>query len=204
MKTTILVCLSALIFAQSCMPSQSSQNGSNTTPNPATKTNTTTTTTTPGGTTSSVPAQFQDIGTSAMMVIQGDNQVSLADVARNSTGKLTVFQFVGVTCVDCKTEGPAVAQALTKYGTSVSRVMIFPNAASEYKPSEYLNFTSNYAAGAPYVVDDTLAVVKKVRANTTQYFGLFILVWKTGEARVLNETNAYMNVDSAVKAALGQ
>lgn len=153
------------------------------------------------------PAQtssLSDIGASSMMVLQGSTMVSLASIAAKSPADITVFQFAGVTCESCKTEGPYVASGLAKFGSKVSRMVIFPNKASEYTAAEYAGFTRSYAANAPYVIDDTLAVIKKVRAKTTQYFGVYILVSKDGKGLIMNQDEAYKNVEASVAKAMNQ
>jgi hypothetical protein len=149
-------------------------------------------------------SSLADIGASSLMVLQGSGMVSLASIAAKSTADLTVFQFAGVTCESCKTEGPYVASVLSKYGSKVSRMVIFPNKASEYTAAEYSTFTRTYAASAPYVIDDSLAVIKKVRSKTTQYFGVYILVAKDGKGQILNQDEAYKGVEAAVAKALNQ
>jgi thiol-disulfide isomerase/thioredoxin len=135
-----------------------------------------------------------------MNVLQNGQNVSLAQVAAKSSTPYTLFQFVGVTCESCKTEAPYVSKVLSKYTGSVSRVLIFPNQADEYQTSEYMGFSSNYASGSSYLIDDSLAVIKKVRAKTTQYFGVFVLVGKDGKGLVLNEEQAYLGVDTALQS----
>jgi hypothetical protein len=82
-------------------------------------------------------------------------------------------------------------------------VVVFPNAIESYPTSAYQNFTSSYAANAPYVIDETRSVLKAIRANVTQSFGLYVLVNKAGLGQILNMDDAYTQVDSAVAAALG-
>lgn len=142
------------------------------------------------------------IGAESMMVLQGSSSVSLASIAAKSSSDLTVFQFAGVTCESCKTEGPFVTTALSKFGSKVNRMVIFPNKASEYSAAEYSGFTKTYAGNAAYVIDDSLAVIKKVRAKTTQYFGVYILVGKDGKGLVMNQDNAYQSVEAAVAKIL--
>jgi len=138
-------------------------------------------------------------------VTQVSNKVSLSSIAAQSNASITVFEFVGVTCESCQTEGPYVASALAKYGSKVTRVMLFPNPLDQYQTSDYLYFTKNFASNSAYAVDDTQAVIKKVRANTSQFYGVFILVDKTGKGQILNSgETAYKSVDSAVQKALGQ
>ena len=143
---------------------------------------------------------LSSIGSESMTVLQNGQNVSLAQVASKSSMPFTLFQFVGVTCESCKTEAPYVSKVLSKYSGSVSRVLIFPNQADEYQTNEYLGFSGNYASGSPYLIDDSLAVIKRVRAKTTQYFGVFVLVGKDGKGLVLNADQAYLNVDSALQS----
>jgi hypothetical protein len=98
---------------------------------------------------------------------------------------------------------PQVARALTKYNPNVSMVVVFPNAIEDYTTTEYQNFTRQYANNASYVVDETRSVLKAIRANASQSFGLYVLVNKAGMGRILNMDDAYKQVDSAVAAALG-
>ncbi len=145
-----------------------------------------------------------DIGASSLMVLQGSSTVSLASIADKSASDLTVFQFAGVTCESCKTEGPFVTSALSKFGSKINRVVIFPNKAAEYTAAEYSGFTRSYTASSPYVIDDSLAVIKRVRAKTTQYFGVYILVAKDGRGMIMNQDNAYKDVEAAVTNILNQ
>jgi hypothetical protein len=128
--------------------------------------------------------------------------VSLASIAANSGRELSVFQFAGVTCESCKEEGPVVTASLAKFASRVNRMVIFPNQVSEFTQDRYEGFTRAYMAGAPYVIDDTLSVIKTVRANSTQYFGVYILVSRDGRGRILNEDKAFRNVEAAVAQVL--
>ena len=143
-----------------------------------------------------------EIGASSFMVLQGSSMASLASIAAKSSSDITVFQFAGVTCESCKTEGPYVTSALSKFGSKVSRIVIFPNKATEYSALEYSNFTKAYTGNSPYVIDDSLAVIKKIRAKTTQYFGVFILMSKDGKGMIMNQDNAYKDVEGAVSKVL--
>ena len=145
-----------------------------------------------------------DIGASSFMLLQGSSMVSLASVAGKSSSALTVFQFAGVDCESCKTEGPYINSALAKFGSKVTRMVIFPNKESEYSTARYAEFTKNYAGNSAYLIDDSLAVIKKVRAKTTQYFGVYILVAKDGKGMIMNQDNAYRDVEAAVTRALNQ
>mgnify|MGYP003344793785 CR=1 FL=1 len=100
----------------------------------------------------------------------------------------------------------SVGQALAKYGSKVQRVILFPSPADDYPASSYDGFTRTYAGGAPYVneTDYNLAVLRTVRASQTQYFGIYILVSKSGLGQILNMDQAYLKVDAAVAKALGQ
>ena len=176
----------------SCLPAPSANNGGVQRP----------TNTQNNGSSNQTPSSsaLSDIGAQALSVLQNGQNVSLAQVAARSSTPYTLFQFVGVDCVSCRTEAPYVTKVLSKYGASVSRVLIFPNHADEYQPSAYAGFSSTYASSSPYVIDDSLAVIKKVRAKTTQYFGVFVLVGKDGQGLVLNQDEAYLGVDSALQS----
>ena len=197
MRLRLYSSIAFTIVLQSCMPA-ASNSGGGTQPQPITQE--------PGQSSNqTATSSLSEIGASSMLVTQGTNKVSLSNIAAQSTAALTVFEFVGVTCSSCQTEAPYVASALAKYGSKVTRVMAFPNAVADYSTSEYLTFTNNYASKAPYVIDDTMTVIKKVRSSNSQYFGVFIIVDKAGKGQILNqEPGAYMSVDSAVQKALGQ
>jgi hypothetical protein len=178
-----------LSLVTSCLPAPSANNGSGT-QKPAAATD------------RKQPASnmLSDIGAESMFVLQSGQNTSIAQVAARSQTPYTLFQFVGVTCEACKKEAPYVTNIIGKYSGSVSRVLIFPNQASEYQPSEYAGFSSKFSASAPYVIDDSLAVIKKIRAKTTQYFGVFIVVGRDGKGLVLNSDEAYLSVDSALQS----
>lgn len=147
---------------------------------------------------------LKDIGANRLMVTRGSGQISLAEIARQSSAQLTVFQFSGTDCIPCRSESPHVGQALTKYGSKVSRVIVFPNAYEEYPVSEYTNFTRQYANNAPFVteIDSSAPVLKAIRANRSQYFGLYVLVNQQGLGQILNMDHAYLKVDETVAAIL--
>lgn len=145
-----------------------------------------------------------DISSSSLMVAQGSSKVSLADIAKKSTAELVVFQFYGVTCLTCKTEGPFVSDALAKFGSKVQTYVIFPNARGEYTTAQYEGFTKSYAKSSPYVVDETLETLKSVRAKTSQYFGIYVVVAQNGQGVKLTSDDASKTVEAAVKKALGQ
>ena len=194
MKSPLIFSVAFSILIQGCMPAKSSGGGTVPPPvNTPTSDNPTET-----------AAVLSDIGASTMMVTQNGAKVSLADIAKRSSSQISVFQFVGITCEACKTEGPFVAQAMSKFGSKVSRTLLFPNGISEYQDSDYRRFSTTYGANAPYAIDDTLAVIKRVRENSTQYFGVFIILNKAGQGMILNATDAYKTVDAAVAKALGQ
>jgi len=193
MKSHLIFSVAFSMLIQGCMPSKS--NGGSSQPPAKTPTSDNQTGTV---------AVLSDIGAATMMVTQNGSKVSLADIAKRSSSQISVFQFVGITCEACKTEGPFVAQAMSKYGSKVSRTLLFPNGISEYQDSDYRRFSTTYGANAPYAIDDTLAVIKRVRANSTQYFGIFIILNKAGQGMILNATDAYKTVDAAVAKALGQ
>ena len=194
MKSHLIFSVAFSMLMQGCMPAKSSGGG---TAQPPVKTPTSDNQTGTAGV-------LSDISAATMMVTQNGAKVSLADIAKRSSSQISVFQFVGITCEECKTEGPYVAQALSKYGSTVSRTLLFPNGISEYQDSDYRRFSATHAANAPYAVDDTLSVIKRTRANTTQYFGIFIILNKAGQGMILNATGAYKTVDAAVAKALGQ
>lgn len=146
---------------------------------------------------------LKDIGASKLIVTKGSSKVSLADMAKQNTAELTVFQFSGPDCQPCIEHSPGVARTIAKYGSRASMVVVFPNAIESYPTSAYQTFTSKYAANAPYVIDETRSVLKAIRANATQSFGLYVLVNKSGLGQILNMDDAYTQVDSAVAAALG-
>jgi len=192
MMSKLSLALGVLCALQSCMPSKSADS----TKKP-TQTNSET------GTQSS---SLSDIGASQLFLIKDGVKVSLADIARANSSALTVFQFSGVDCLSCRTESPQVGQALTKYGSNVSRVVIFPNPVDEYPASSYQEFTRQYANNAPYANETgfDLSVLRTIRATNTQYFGIYVLVSKNGLGQVLNMDQAYLRVDAAVAKALGQ
>lgn len=147
---------------------------------------------------------LKDIGASRLVVARGSSQISLAEIARQNSAQLTVFQFSGTDCIPCQSESPHVGQALSKYGSKVARVIIFPNEYSEYPASAYTDFTRQYAGNAPYVteIDSSVPVLNAIRANRSQYFGLYILVNRQGQGMILNMDHAYLKVDDAVAAVL--
>lgn len=151
---------------------------------------------------SPITGPLKDIGASTLLVTRGSSKVSLADIARQNSAELTVFQFSGTDCLPCRTESPHVTQVLSKYGAKTSRVVIFPNAIDAYPESDYLEFTRLYANNSPYVIDDTLSTLKAIRANRTQFFGIYVLVNKSGMGQVLNMEHAYLEVDKAISATL--
>lgn len=138
------------------------------------------------------------------ILLSAQTPQTLLNVVRSSGKAVGVFEFVGVTCESCKTESPAVAAQLAPYANSVTRVVIFPNAANQYTTAEYQNFINSYSQGARYAVDSDLVLLKSIRADKSQYFGLFIIVKSDGTAVVLNQSDAVNRVLPAVKAALGQ
>ena len=129
---------------------------------------------------------------------------SLVSIVKNSGKQVGVFEFVGVTCEACKTESPAIALQLAPYANNVTRVAVFPNAANQYTAAEYQNFINLYSQGARYAVDNDLTLLKSIRADNSQYFGLFVVVKSDGTGVVLNQTDALNRVVPAVKTALGQ
>ena len=147
---------------------------------------------------------LKDIGASRLIVARRSSQVSLADIARQSSAQITVFQFSGTDCIPCRSESPHVGQALAKYGSKIARVVIFPNAPTEYPESAYLDFTRQYANNSPYVteIDSSAPVLKTIRASRSQFFGLYVLVNQQGLGQILNMDHAYLKVDEAVAAAL--
>jgi hypothetical protein len=147
---------------------------------------------------------LSDIRSSSLMVTQGSSKVSLADIAKKSTAELVVFQFYGVTCLSCMTEGPFVSDALAKYGSKVQTYVIFPNARGEYTTAQYEGFTKSYANSSPYAVDETLETLKSVRVKASQFFGIYVLVAKSGQGVKLTADEASKTVEPAVKKALGQ
>ena len=181
------------VVIQGCMPSKQAQNPQKP---PQTQND--------DGSSDKISSSLRDIGAARMIVDRGSGQASLADIARQNSAQLTVFQFSGTDCIPCRSESPHVGQALTKYGSKVSRVIIFPNAYNEYPVSEYTNFTRQYANNAPFVteVDSSAQVLKAIRADRSQYFGLYVLVDKNGLGKILNMDHAYLKVDEAVAAAL--
>lgn len=188
MRLSSTIALAFLI--QGCMPSKQAQSPQKPPQNE-----------TGDGTTAQ---SLKDIGANRLIVVSGSNQISLADIARRNSAQLTVFQFSGTDCIPCRSESPHVGQALAKYGSKVSRVVIFPNPFSEYPASAYTDFTRQYANGAPFVteIDSSAPVLKSIRANRSQFFGLYILVNQQGLGQVLNMDEAYLKVDEAVAAAL--
>jgi hypothetical protein len=147
---------------------------------------------------------LSDIGAASMFVNQNGRSVTLAQVAASSPSQYTLFEFVGVSCEACKTETPFVGNVLNQYSGRVSRTLIFPNQVSEYQTSDYMRFSSSYAGNSPYVIDDTLAVLKRIRANSTQFFCLFILLSKDGRGLILNQDQSYTQVDSVLRSVVGR
>ena len=129
---------------------------------------------------------------------------SLVNIVKSSGKQIGVFEFVGVTCEACKTESPAAAALLAPYANSVTRVAVFPNLANQYTTAEYQNFINLYSQGARYAVDSDLSLLKSIRADNTQYFGLFVIVKADGTGVVLNQKDALSRVVPSVKTALGQ
>ncbi len=150
----------------------------------------------------STTTSLRDIGASKLIVTRGSSKVSFADIAKQNSAELTVFQFSGPDCQPCIEHSPGVARTIAKYGSRASMVVVFPNAIESYPTSAYQTFTSKYAANAPYVIDDTRSVLKAIRANASQSFGLYVLVNKSGLGQILNMDDAYTQVDSAIAAAL--
>jgi hypothetical protein len=178
-----------------CVPAPSGNTGGGTAPKPSNNSS--------NGSGTTTSAALSEIGTATMSVLQNGSARTLAQVAAANSTPFTLFQFAGVTCESCKTESPHITQVMAKFPGKISRYIIFPNQASEYQPSEYQGFTSTYASSNPYLIDDSLSVIKKVRANTTQYFGVYILVAKDGRGTVLNAENAYLQVESTLKSVVG-
>lgn len=194
-RVVLIVAVASLTSCQSS--SGDSPHSGNSSPKPAVQSDD------PRGS-SATSSGASDIGAASMIVLQNSNAVSLAAIAAKASGTVTVFQFAGVTCESCKTETPYVTSALSKFGQQVAHIVVFPNKASEYSPSEYLEFTSRYANAAAYVIDDSLSVLKKVRANVSQYFGVYVLVTKDGKGIILNQEQAYKDVQTNVSKILGQ
>lgn len=189
-----LITTSAVLLGfASCMPSKQAPAPSQQPPPSQT--------TPPGGDQSTTT--LKDIGASKLIVTRGSSKVSLADIAKQNSAGLTVFQFSGPDCQPCMEHSPQVARALTKYSPNVSMTVVFPNALEDYTTAEYQNFTRQYANNASYVVDETRSVLKAIRANSSQSFGLYVLVNKAGMGRILNMDDAYKQVDAAVATALG-
>ncbi len=155
------------------------------------------------GTGKTTDTGLSDIQSSAMMVTKGSSLISIAAIAKNSTADIVVFQFYGVTCLSCREEGPFVSSALSKFGSKVQTYVLFPNRLEEYKASDYESFSSKYAQNSPYVVDGSLEVLKKIRANNSQYFGIYLVVSKDGRGTALTMDGAYKSVESTVQQALG-
>ena len=127
---------------------------------------------------------------------------SLVNIVKSSGKSVGVFEFVGVTCESCKTESPQAAAQLAPYAANVTRVAIFPNAANQYTAAEYQNFINTYSQGARYAVDNDLTLLQSIRADVSQYFGIFVIVKSDGTGVVLNQSDALSRMLPAVQAAL--
>ena len=78
--------------------------------------------------------------------------------------------------------------------------VVFPNEAGEYAESDYQRFLNLYAPGAERLVDNNLAVVKAVRKEKAQLFGIYVVVRSSdGKAFVMNESDSHLNIVNAVK-----
>jgi thiol-disulfide isomerase/thioredoxin len=191
MMTRLCSIAALALITQGCMPSKQAQKP------PQSQTD-------DGTTSNKITASLKDIGASRLMVVRGSSQTSLADIARQNSAELTVFQFSGTDCIPCKTESPHVGQALAKYGSKVSRVVIFPHTYNEYAPSAYSDFLRSYANNAPFVTetDSSTPTLKAVRADRSQFFGIYVLVNQQGLGQILNMNHAYLKVDETVASIL--
>lgn len=126
---------------------------------------------------------------------------SLVNIVKSAGKQVGVFEFVGVSCLACKTESPEAAAQLAPYADQVTRIAVFPNAANQYTASEYQNFINMYSQGARYAVDNDLALLKTIRYDASQYFGIFVIVKSDGTGVVLNQ-NGLARMLPAVQAAL--
>ncbi|MCX6127130.1 MAG: hypothetical protein NTV34_20600 [Proteobacteria bacterium] len=125
--------------------------------------------------------------------------VSFAMKAKSFGKPYTVFQFSGVTCESCKADSPKVQAELAKMN-NVARVVVFPNVDAPYSEDEYQGFIRQYAPGAARLVDNNLAVLKELRKEKSQFFGLYVVVRSVdGKAFVMNESDAHLNIVNAVK-----
>lgn len=136
------------------------------------------------------------------ILVNGQVPATLVNMVRNAGKSVGVFEFVGVTCESCKTESPMITSQLAPYAASVTRVVIFPNQVNQYTNSEYQTFVNTYAVGSTYAVDNDLTLLKSIRANSSQYFGIFVIVKSDGTGVVLNQEDAASRVISNVQTAL--
>jgi len=129
----------------------------------------------------------------------GKGTTTLESHARSSGKAYSVYQFSGVTCESCMQDSPKV-QADLKRLSQVSRVVVFPNQFAEYTSSEYQGFINSYAPGAARLVDSNLSVLKSIRRNNSQFFGLYIVVRASdGQAFVVNSDDAHLRIYDAVR-----
>ncbi len=136
------------------------------------------------------------------ILVNGQVPATLVNMVRNAGKPVGVFEFVGVTCESCKTESPMITSQLAPYAASVTRVVIFPNQVNQYTNGEYQTFVNTYAVGSTYAVDNDLTLLKSIRANSSQYFGIFVIVKSDGTGLVLNQEDAASRVISNVQTAL--
>ena len=187
-KTTLLISMSVVTMLLIGCSSQSNQS-TNTKPAPATNNNS-----------SSGFAALS--AANNPILVNGQASTTLVNIVRNAGKSVGVFEFVGVTCESCKTESPMITSQLAPYAASVTRVVIFPNQVNQYTSSEYQTFVNTYAVGSTYAVDNDLTLLKSIRANTNQYFGIFVIVKSDGTGMVLNQDDAASRVISNVQTAL--
>jgi hypothetical protein len=140
---------------------------------------------------------------SKTVVVPGAGSKTLLDIVKASGKDIGVFQFSGVTCASCMEESPQVVADLTPNLAKVQMYVIFPSAENAYTPSEFQGFVSKYAKIAKYVIDSDQSVLKAIRKNKTQYFGLYILMKKDGTGIILNDDKSSTQVGEKVTSLLG-
>jgi len=142
---------------------------------------------------------FETNAAVSLAVSDGANLTSFAAMAKSSGKAYAVFQYSGVTCQSCQEHSPKVQADLSNL-SNVARIVVFPNTIGAYTETEYQGFISQYASGADRLIDHTQLVLKSIRADKNQFFGIYVVVRASdGKAMVLNESDAHLTVYGLVK-----
>lgn len=151
--------------------------------------------------TSNSTKDFRTLPATSITLKESDGATTTTPYAKaKASGKAyTVFQFSGVTCESCQADSPKVQRDLSTL-KNVNRVVVFPNQFSGYSQAEYQGFINSYAPGAQRLVDSDLNVLKSIRRDSAQFFGLYLVVRASdGKGFILNDTDAHLKIFNAVR-----